>query len=371
MEFRILGAVQIHDERAGVRIVPRGAKQRALLGALIVRAGQVVPSERLVDELWGAHPPANAANALQAHVARLRRLLPPPAPVPAPAPAPGPLAGPASVPLPGRGSGSGCGCAPGSGCGCGPSSRPWLESCPPGYVLRLGPATTDAQRFDRLAARAGVLAVSAPGCAADVLRQALALWRGPALHGSGQGPLCSGGAALLEERRLLALESLFDASLRADRGAEITGELQELVAVHPLRERFQEQLMAALELCGRRAEALGAYERARRRLARELGVGPGAVLRGRRERSCAAPRPAPGPGPGTGPGSGSGPGTGPGTGSGPAVGPGTGPGMEEGGAGAVGAELECLRAHVELLRREQRELSGRIARLTARHGWGP
>ncbi|WP_244902880.1 AfsR/SARP family transcriptional regulator [Streptomyces ambofaciens] len=335
-----------------MRIVPRGAKQRALLGALIVRAGQVVPSERLVDELWGAHPPANAANALQAHVARLRRLLPPP---PAPAPAPGPLAGPASVPLPGRGSGSGCGCAPGSGCGCGPSSRPWLESCPPGYVLRLGPATTDAQRFDRLAARAGVLAASAPGCAADVLRQALALWRGPALHGSGQGPLCSGGAALLEERRLLALESLFDASLRADRGAEITGELQELVAVHPLRERFQEQLMAALELCGRRAEALGAYERARRRLARELGVGPGAVLRGRREAILHGT--APGPGTGTGPGSGSG--------------PGTGPGMEEGGAGAVGAELECLRAHVELLRREQRELSGRIARLTARHGWGP
>ncbi|WMI55409.1 helix-turn-helix domain-containing protein [Streptomyces rochei] len=69
--------MQIHDERFGVRVVPAGAKQRALLGALLVRAGQAVPAECLVEELWGGQPPVNAANALQAHVARLRRLLPP------------------------------------------------------------------------------------------------------------------------------------------------------------------------------------------------------------------------------------------------------------------------------------------------------
>ena len=76
MEFQILGSVQVHDERTGVFIVPMGAKQRALLGTLVVRADRLVPTEQLVDELWGEHPPANAANALQAHVGRLRRLLP-------------------------------------------------------------------------------------------------------------------------------------------------------------------------------------------------------------------------------------------------------------------------------------------------------
>ncbi|MGZ3103720.1 AfsR/SARP family transcriptional regulator [Streptomyces sp. H72] len=307
MEFRILGPVQIHGERAGARIVPAGAKQRALLGALIVRAGQVVPSERLVEELWGACPPANAANALQAHVARLRRL----------------LAAPVSP--------------------CGAPAGGWVQTCPPGYVLRLGSAATDAQRFERLAARAGTLAAGAPGRAADVLRQALALWRGPALHGCGQGPVCSAGAALWEESRLLAWELLFDASLRANRGAEITGELQELVAVHPLRERFYEQLMAALLGAGRRAEALGTYDRARRRLARDLGVAPGAVLRGCREAALhppgpadAAPAPAPAP-----------------------------PPAEAEGVGALGAELARVRRQVELLRREQGELSARLARLTA------
>ncbi|MGW8066203.1 AfsR/SARP family transcriptional regulator [Streptomyces ziwulingensis] len=319
MEFRILGSVQIHDERAGVRIVPRGAKQRALLGALIVRAGQVVPRERLVDELWGARPPADAANALQAHVARLRRLLPVPVPV----------SGPGAV------------------------SHAWLETSPLGYVLALGPATTDAQRFHRLAARGRALAASAPGRAADVLRESLALWRGPALQGSGQGPVCSAEAALLEESRLLVLESLFDASLRADRCAEITGELQELVAVHPLRERFHEQLMAALYRCGRRAEALGAYDRACLRLARDLGVGPGPVLRGRREAILHRHTPeGPGPAP-----------------AGP-EGPGPAPAglLEE--RGALRAELAALRGRLEVLGREQRELSERLARLTARHGCG-
>ncbi|WP_369229188.1 winged helix-turn-helix domain-containing protein [Streptomyces sp. R21] len=76
MEFRILGPVQVYDERSRAAAVPAGAKQRALLGALVVRAGRVVAAEQLVDELWGAYPPAGAANALQAHMTRLRRLLP-------------------------------------------------------------------------------------------------------------------------------------------------------------------------------------------------------------------------------------------------------------------------------------------------------
>ncbi|MEU0163406.1 AfsR/SARP family transcriptional regulator [Streptomyces sp. NPDC006261] len=247
MEFRILGSVQIYDDHADVRIVPTGAKQRALLGALVVKARQVMPADRLVDELWGEHPPANAANALQAHVARLRRLLPVPAP------------------------------------GSGEPHHEWLVTRPMGYVLRLGSTDTDAQRFHRLVAEGRTLACDAPGRAAEVLRRALALWRGPALEGSGRGMICSSEALLLEESRLVALETLYDACLRAGQSAEITGELEELTTAHPLRERFYELLMTALYRCGRQAEALGAYDRARRRLVHDLGIEPGPVLRGRME----------------------------------------------------------------------------------------
>lgn len=259
MEFRILGSVQIYDDRADVPIVPTGAKQRALLGALVAKAGQVMPADRLVDELWGEHPPANAANALQAHVARLRRLLPVPAP------------------------------------GSGEPHHEWLVTRPMGYVLRLGRTDTDAQRFHRLLTEGRALAAADPGKAAGVLREALALWRGPALEGSGRGTICSAEASLLEESRLVALETLYDACLRAGQYGEITGELEELTTTHPLRERFYELLMTALYRCGRQAEALGAYERARRRLVHDLGIEPGPVLRGRMEAILHHQDPVPGP----------------------------------------------------------------------------
>lgn len=243
MEFQILGSVQVHDERTGVFIVPTGAKQRALLGTLVVRADQLVPTELLVDELWGEHPPANAANALQAHVGRLRRLLPVGAP------------------------------------GSGEPHHEFLVTRPLGYVLSLGHAETDVRRFRRLAAEGRALALDDPAGAAEVLRRGLALWRGPALQGSGRGAVCSAEAALLEEMRLTALETLYEAGLRAGRSQEITGELEELTAAHPLRERFYELLMTALHRSGRQAEALGTYDRARRALVHDLGIEPGPVLR--------------------------------------------------------------------------------------------
>ncbi|QIP82891.1 AfsR/SARP family transcriptional regulator [Streptomyces sp. Tu 2975] len=247
MKFRILGPVEVHDERTGVRILPTGAKQRALLGALVVKSGQIVSVHRLIDELWGEQPPANATNALQAHVARLRRLLP--------------------VPEPGSGE----------------PHHEWIVTRSLGYVLRLGRAGTDADRFHRLAAQGRAAAATDPEQAAELLRQALALWRGPALEGSVLGDICAAEAAQLEENRLTALEALYDACLRAARHGEITGELEELTTDHPMRERFYDLLMLALYRCGRQAEALSVYDRARRRLVHELGVEPGPALRGRME----------------------------------------------------------------------------------------
>ncbi|MEU3838489.1 AfsR/SARP family transcriptional regulator [Streptomyces sp. NPDC028635] len=247
MQFRILGPVEVHDERTGLRILPTGAKQRALLGALVVKSGQIVSVHRLIDELWGEQPPANATNALQAHVARLRRLLPVP---------------PAAA---------------------GEPDHEWIMTRSLGYVLRLGPATTDAERFHRLAAQGRAATVNDPQHAADLLRQALALWRGPALEGSVRGDICAAEAAQLEENRLITLEALYDACLRACRHDEITGELEELTTDHPMRERFYDLLMVALYRCGRQAEALGVYERARKRLVHELGVEPGPALRSRME----------------------------------------------------------------------------------------
>ncbi|MFF5019586.1 BTAD domain-containing putative transcriptional regulator [Streptomyces sp. NPDC001165] len=318
MKFRILGSVQVLDERTGILMVPAGAKQRALLGALVVKAGHVVSADLLVDELWGEHPPANAANALQAHVARLRRLLP--------------------VPLPGSGE----------------PHHEWLATRPLGYVLRLGDADTDARHFHRLAAEGRDLARTDPGRSAEVLRRALALWRGPALEGSGRGAICSVEASLLEESRIVALESLYDACLRAGRAGEITGELEKLTASHPLRERFYELLMTALYQCGRQAEALGVYDRARRRLVHDLGVEPGPVLRGRMEavlyhQDPAAARPV----------------------VSPATGPAPAPAADDGpSVHLLHTELASLRRHVERLTREQQDLVCRLEALTAAHAAG-
>ncbi|MER7779669.1 AfsR/SARP family transcriptional regulator [Streptomyces sp. NPDC096191] len=261
-EFRILGPVEVHDPRTGLTLLPSGTKQRALLGALVVRAGQTVSAHRLIDEVWGGRPPANAGNALQAHVARLRRLLAQPRPGPR------------------------------------EPHREWLATRSVGYALRLGRATTDAERFNRLAAEGRAAVAGDPGHAVELLRRALALWRGPALEGFVHGAVCAAEAARLEENRLSALEALYDACLRAARHDEITGELEELTADHPVRERFHDLLMVALYRCGRQAEALGVYDRARKHLVRELGVEPGPALRGRMEAilhhdpALAAPGPA-------------------------------------------------------------------------------
>ena len=245
MRFCVLGLVEVQDEQSGLRILPMGAKQRALLGALVVEAGRDVCARRLIDELWGEHPPANAANALHLHVARLRRLLSDPA---------GPDAGQSA-------------------------GRPCIVTTPRGYTLRPGPVETDAARFEALTDQGRRALPHDPDRAGELLGRAMSLWRGPALQGSVLGHICAAEAARLDELRLTALELRCEAYLRTGRHGEIIGELVELTTEHPTRERFYDLLMVAFYRCGRQAEALAVYERARNRLLHELGVEPGPALR--------------------------------------------------------------------------------------------
>jgi DNA-binding SARP family transcriptional activator len=237
-EFRLLGPVVVHDGASGAGIVPSGPKQRALLATLVIHAGELLSVDRLVEELWGDRPPANASNALQAHVARLRRLLP----------------------------------APG---------HEWISTLPSGYLLTLGQASTDVAHFTRLSGQGRAAVPDDPRHATELLRRALSLWQGPALQDSRHGPLCSAEADRLEEQRLTTLEALYEASLECGRYAGITSDLERLTADHPLRERFYDLLMVALYRGGRQAEALSVYERARRSLVTTLGIEPGPALRAR------------------------------------------------------------------------------------------
>lgn len=239
-EFRLLGPVAVHDRATGAGIAPPGPKQRALLATLVIHAGELLSVDRLVEELWGDRPPANAPNALQAHVARLRRLLP----------------------------------APG---------HEWISTLPTGYLLTLGGATTDVARFAHLSGQGRAAVPARPRYATELLGRALSLWQGPALQDCGHGPICTAEADRLEEQRLNTLEARYEASLNCGGYAEITSDLERLTADHPLRERFYDLLMVALYRGGRQAEALSVYERARRHLVTTLGIEPGPALRARLE----------------------------------------------------------------------------------------
>jgi len=239
MRLHILGPLEVHDA-TGAPVEVTGVKRRALLASLVVCAGRTVSTERLIAELWGERPPANAANALQAQMRRLRKTI------------------------------EDAGGAPDR-----------IHTRPPGYVLVLHPGESDAVEFVERLGAARTLAVTEPARAVPPLRAALALWRGPALDGCVLGDLCRSEAVVLEEHRLAALETLYDASLRAGWHREVIGELEEACAAHPLRERFYDQLMVAMWRSDRQSDALAVYDRARRRLLHDLGVEPGPVLRAR------------------------------------------------------------------------------------------
>jgi DNA-binding SARP family transcriptional activator/tetratricopeptide (TPR) repeat protein len=239
MEFRVLGPLEVW---AGGRRLPLGGpKPRAVLATLVLHPGKVVSVERFVEDLWDGTPPATARNIVQGHVVGLRRALQP---------------------------------------GCGPDAASHLLATrPPGYVLQVDPEQADVYRFEALVARARqAIADGADERSAGLLRQALALWRGPALADVGSEQLRRVEGARLEEARLHALEARIEADLRLGRHGELISELAALVAAYPLREGLVGQLMLALHRSGRQAEALEVYRETWRAMVEELGVEPGSAL---------------------------------------------------------------------------------------------
>jgi DNA-binding SARP family transcriptional activator len=227
LEFRILGPLEVLD--AGRPVPLGGRNQRALLTLLLLRANEVVSTERLVDQLWGEHPPRTATTSLQNTVSQLRKLL-------------------------------------------GPNV---LLTRPPGYALELDEAQLDLARFEDLVKRARTAEVPER---ALLLSEALDLWRGPALADLELEEFAQAEIQRLEDLRLGALEERIAADLELRVDAELVAEIEAWVRLHPLRERLRAQLMLALYRSGRQAEALSAYHEARRTLVDELGIAPGPEL---------------------------------------------------------------------------------------------
>ncbi|MEU2058982.1 BTAD domain-containing putative transcriptional regulator [Streptomyces sp. NPDC013455] len=230
VRYRLLGTTQaIRPD--GTAVPVGGARLRALLSVLALRAGRTVPAGVLVDEVWGADPPADAAGALQALVGRLRRAL----------------------------------------------GADAVASADGGYRLTAAPEDVDVTRFDRLTGDGlAALADGDPDKAAAVLDDALALWRGAALADL---PGHTAEAARWESRRLDALRARYTAALALGRAEEALPELTALCDGHPLDEPLQVLRLRALRDAGRPAQALAAYEDVRRLLADRLGSDPGPELR--------------------------------------------------------------------------------------------
>ena len=239
MEFRFLGPFDVVDDQRIVPIV--GGKQRALLAILALHANEVVPVGRLIDDLWPDEPPDSALNSIQAYVSRLRKAL------------------------------------SGNGTGSGAETIVFRHG---GYMLDVSAEQIDARRFARLV-EDGERRIDAGEAtvAADVLREALGLWRGPALSDFAHERFAQPEIARLEELRLKAVEDRIDADLASGRDAALVPELEALIAEHPLRERLRRQLMLALYRCGRQGDALTVYRETRATLDAELGVEPTPELR--------------------------------------------------------------------------------------------
>ena len=231
LTVRMLGPLQV--ERDGQPVALGGRAQRALLARLLLDTGRTVPVSRLVEDLWGENAPASASKMVQIYVSMLRKVLP----------------------------------------------EGVLVTRSPGYAVELPREAIDLSRFEDLR-RAGqaALAAGSSAHAVETLRQALALWRGPAL-GEFDEPFATIESRRLEELHLASLEDRIDAELQLGRHGALVAELHALVAHHPLRERLRGQLMLALYGSGRQADALAEYHRVREVLRDDLGIEPSPALR--------------------------------------------------------------------------------------------
>jgi len=230
MRFGILGPLDVRTDD-GTPLDPGGPRPRALLSLLLLDAGHAVSTRRLTDGLYGTGAPAGAANALQSQISRLRRRLAP---------------------------------------------HTDIEAAAAGYRLVTPPDSVDAHRFEELSRQGRTALASGDHTrAAALLREALALWRGPALPDL---PDAHSDRARLDELRLAAAADRIEADLALGGGPELVPELRALLTGHPLSERLYGQLMRALRASGRPAEGLSVYEEARRTLAEELGTDPSPEL---------------------------------------------------------------------------------------------
>src|SRR5690348_6588847 len=236
MDFRVLGSIYVRTGRGPVRLA--GDRYRRLLASLLIDFDQVVSLPRLVDAVWDDRPPATAKRQIQNAVSTLRRQLV------------DDDDGPPAILVEGA-----------------------------GYRVPAAAGQLDARIFEERVAQAGRLAKDGqPEAAAAELRAALGLWRGAAYQGL-TGTAIGAAAARLDEQRLAATEECVELELLLGRHREVIGELTELVAANPMRERLVGQFMLALYRSGRQAEALRAYHALRARLADELAVDPGVPLR--------------------------------------------------------------------------------------------
>jgi DNA-binding SARP family transcriptional activator len=233
MRFLILGPLVVLGD--GEEVSLGGIKPRAVLAVLLLHANEAVSAERLARSLWGEDAPEGATRTVQVHVSRLRKAL-----------------GNADI----------------------------IDTTPAVYRLRVGADELDAAQFERLVAEGRhALDGGQPERAATILRDALELWRGPALADLAFEPFAAAHVSRLEEQRVAALEVRLEADLASGGHTELVDELQRLVVAHPTRERFVAQLMLALYRCGRQADALDAYQDARRGLLAAIGIEPGPQLR--------------------------------------------------------------------------------------------
>jgi DNA-binding SARP family transcriptional activator len=232
LEFRILGPLEVVGPDGPIQL--GGPKQRATLAILLLNANRVVSIDRLADELYAGRAPVTAATQVHRQISELRKAL-------------------------------------------GEEAR--LETRAPGYVLHLAADQFDLRRFERLTEEAGrALARGEAETASGLQRDALGLWRGPALSDLEREPFARLAAARLEEILLAALEQRLDAELALGRHRELVGELAELAAQHPLHEPFALRLMLALYRSGRQADALDVYRDTRTRLVDGFGIDPGREL---------------------------------------------------------------------------------------------